>query len=87
MNRLDNGRSGKGIIFVVSSVSGGGKTTLINRLLGEIDGLSLAVSHTTRKPRKGESDGREYHFVPRTGFERMIAQGVFLEHASVYDHY
>lgn len=87
MKRLDNGRTGKGIIFVFSSVSGGGKTTLINRLLEEIDGLRLAVSHTTRKPRKGECDGKEYHFVPGSEFERMIAQDDFVEYALVYDHY
>lgn len=87
MQNLDNGRTGKRIIFVISSVSGGGKTTVVNRLLEDVDGLRLSVSHTTRRPRKSETDGREYHFVSRGVFEKMIEKDGFLEWASVYDHY
>jgi guanylate kinase len=87
MLNLDNGRTGKGILFVVSSVSGGGKTTVINRLLQNIQGLKLAVSHTTREPRKGEQDGVQYYYVSRESFENMIDEGSFLEWAEVYGHY
>jgi guanylate kinase len=87
MQKLDNGRTGKGILFVISSVSGGGKTTVINRLLENLDGLQLVVSHTTREPRKGECEGKEYFFVSRADFEKIIEKDGFLEWASVYDHY
>lgn len=87
IERLDNGNTGKGILFVISSVSGGGKTTVINRLLKRIDGLGVVVSHTTRDPRKNEVNGREYFFVTRCVFEKMIEEGRFLEWANVYGHY
>jgi guanylate kinase len=70
--------------LIVSSPSGAGKTTLTNRLLELISDLRFSVSHTTRKPRGGELDGREYHFVDRPTFERLIAAGDFLEWAEVH---
>lgn len=82
----DNGRSGKGLLFVISSVSGGGKTTVINRIVEVVEGLAISVSHTTRKPRRGEVDGRDYHFVPAERFEEMVAEDLFLEWANVYGH-
>ena len=87
MEELDNGLTGRGILFVISSVSGGGKTTVIKRLMEKIGGLHLVVSHTTRKPREGEQDGREYLFVSREVFKKIIKQDGFLEWANVYDHY
>jgi len=74
----------KGDIFVVSAPSGAGKTTLIRRLLSEVQGLRFSVSHTTRRPRPGEAEGVDYHFVDRTQFDAMIAKGHFLEWADVY---
>ena len=76
-----------GDLFVVVAPSGAGKTSLVNRLLEAERGIRLSVSHTTRAPREGEVDGREYHFVARAAFEAMIAAGDFLEHADVYGNY
>ena len=76
-----------GDLFVVVAPSGAGKTSLVHRLLGVETGIRLSVSHTTRAPREGEVDGREYHFVSRGAFEAMIAAGDFLEHANVYGNY
>jgi len=74
----------KGDIFVVSAPSGAGKTTLIRRLLSEVQGVRFSVSHTTRRPRPGEAEGVDYHFVDRAKFDAMIAAGQFLEWADVY---
>lgn len=75
---------GKGILFVVSSPSGGGKGTLIQRVLNKVPNLSYSVSFTTRAPRSGEVDGREYFFVDTKQFEEMIAGHEFLEWAHVH---
>jgi guanylate kinase len=75
---------GRGILFVVSSPSGGGKGTLIQRVLNKVPNLSYSVSFTTRTPRNGEVDGREYFFVTRDQFQRMIAANEFLEWAHVH---
>ncbi|MCM2328639.1 MAG: guanylate kinase [Lysobacter sp.] len=76
-----------GDLFVVVAPSGAGKTSLVGALLGAERDLRLSVSYTTRAPREGEVDGREYHFVPREAFESMIAAGDFIEHANVYGNY
>lgn len=73
-----------GILFVISAPSGTGKSTLAGRLLEHDPGLTFSVSHTTRQPRTGEQDGREYHFVDRSRFEVMRAEGAFLECAEVH---
>jgi guanylate kinase len=73
-----------GALFVVVAPSGAGKTSLVAALLREEPSLTLSVSFTTRSPRPGEVDGRDYHFVSRERFEAMIAAGDFLEHANVY---
>ena len=75
---------GCGILFVVSSPSGGGKGTLIRKVLSQVPNLSYSVSFTTRAPRNGEVDGREYFFVDRERFEKMVAAGEFLEWAHVH---
>lgn len=75
-----------GSIIVISAPSGAGKTTLVARLLASVPDLVFSVSHTTRPPRHGERNGREYYFVPRRRFERMIAQDEFIEWASVFGH-
>src|SRR6267142_5934240 len=75
---------GRGILFVVSSPSGGGKGTLIQRVLKQVPNLSYSVSFTTRPPRNGEVNGREYYFVTTERFEVMVAAGDFLEWATVH---
>ncbi len=74
------------LLLIVSSPSGAGKTTLANRLLTVVDGLRFSVSHTTRKPRPGESPGREYHFVERERFTELIRADAFLEWAEVHEN-
>jgi len=76
-----------GRLFVVTAPSGAGKTTLTRALLAGDPGLVFSVSFTTRKPRAGEVDGRDYRFVDHAGFERMIAAGELLEYARVFDNY
>ena len=73
-----------GALFVVVAPSGAGKTSLLARLLKDEPNIRLSISYTTRAPRPGEADGREYHFVDRPTFERMIAANEFLEHANVH---
>ena len=70
--------------LIISSPSGAGKTTLTARLREAVPGLRFSVSHTTRKPRPTEQDGREYHFVDRARFQELIAAGEFLEWAEVH---
>ena len=79
----------RGYLFIVSSPSGGGKTTLIRRLLAKPPGepLRFSVSHTTRPRRDGEGDGREYHFVSAADFEKMARAGEFLEHNEVHGNF
>jgi guanylate kinase len=72
------------LLIILSSPSGAGKTTLTSRLRERIQNLRFSVSHTTRKPRVGEEDGREYHFVSRETFERLIQLDEFLEWAEVH---
>jgi guanylate kinase len=75
-----------GRLFVVTAPSGAGKTSLINALLREDPRLKLSISYTTRSPRPGEQDGREYHFVDDATFLAMRARGEFLESAEVHGH-
>lgn len=74
----------RGVLFVLSSPSGAGKTTLARRLLAADDRLTLSVSVTTRPMRAGEVDGRDYHFVTPAQFEAMQATGALLEQAEVF---
>src|SRR5882724_2282161 len=78
--------TGRGMLIVVSSPSGGGKGTLIDRVLKTVPGVSYSVSYTTRAPRGTEQNGREYFFVSTATFEEMIRRGEFLEWANVYGH-
>ena len=71
-------------LFVVSAPSGTGKTTIVRRLVEEIPGVCLAVSHTTREPRDHERDGRDYYFVNDETFDEIRDQDGFLEHARVF---
>jgi guanylate kinase len=74
----------RGLLFVMSSPSGAGKTTLSRRLLGADSNISMSVSVTTRKPRPGEVDGKDYHFITAEHFEEMVKQGALLEWAKVF---
>jgi guanylate kinase len=75
-----------GLLFVVTAPSGAGKSSLIKGLLAAERGVALSVSYTTRPPRPGELDGREYHFVGLREFEAMLERGEFLESAQVHGH-
>jgi guanylate kinase len=74
----------RGLLVVLSSPSGAGKSTIARLLLAADDGISLSVSATTRPPREGEVSGRDYHFVSDDEFERMVQTGAFLEWAHVF---
>jgi guanylate kinase len=76
-----------GILFIISAPSGSGKSTLVNQLRSLVEGLDFSISYTTRAPRGSEEDGREYHFIRRAEFERMVAAGDFLEWAEVFGNY
>jgi guanylate kinase len=81
-------QAGSGTLYIISAPSGAGKSSLLRALLDVMGGeLALSVSHTTRYPRPGEVDGRDYHFVNRAAFEGMVGRGEFLEHALVFDNY
>lgn len=73
-------------LFVISGPSGAGKTTLIRGLLAQVPSLGFSVSYTTRPPRPGELEGRDYHFVDEERFGRMVQTGEFLEWAQVHGH-
>ena len=76
----------RGVMLVVSSPSGAGKTTLTRTLLERDRDVSLSISVTTRPPRPGEVDGVHYHFVDRPTFQSMAERGDLMEHAQVYGH-
>ena len=76
-----------GLLFIVAAPSGAGKSTLVKALLAEDPDLVLSVSYTTRTPRPGEVNGREYHFVDRASFQRMLEAGDFLESAEVHGNW
>jgi len=76
-----------GSIFMVVAPSGAGKSTLVNALLSHDAGIELSISYTTRAPRPGETDGREYHFTSADDFVARRGRGEFLEWAEVHGHY
>ncbi|HEX8749192.1 MAG TPA: guanylate kinase [Pyrinomonadaceae bacterium] len=79
-------RAARGMLIIVSSPSGGGKGTLIRRVLKTVPNVGYSVSFTTRPAREGEMDGRDYFFISQEGFREMIARGEFLEWAHVHAH-
>jgi guanylate kinase len=81
---MTTGRPDPGLLFVVCSPSGAGKTTLCRRLIARFPSLRFSVSHTTRRQRPGETDGRDYHFVAEDVFAAMEARGEFVESARVH---
>jgi guanylate kinase len=82
-----NGISRRGLMLVLSSPSGAGKTSISRRLLELDDGIELSISVTTRKKRPGEVAGRDYRFIDRTEFDLMVNRQQLLEHAKVFDNY
>ena len=76
----------EGIIVILSSPSGAGKTTLVKKISNEKN-YSISISHTTRKPRPNEKNGKDYFFVSKNKFKKLIKQNEFLEHAKVFDNY
>jgi guanylate kinase len=97
MNNRDFNRRNKGLpmittafsgsLFVVAAPSGAGKSTLVNALLAQEPGIQLSISTTTRPPRPGEQDGREYHFTSAEDFVARVESGEFLEWAEVHGNY
>jgi guanylate kinase len=75
-----------GLLFVVSAPSGAGKTTLCRTMARIFPGMHYSISHTTRPPRPGEKNGRDYHFIPAEDFQMMIDAGEFAEWAEIYGH-
>jgi guanylate kinase len=83
----ETGIARRGLMLVLSSPSGAGKTTIARKLLEQDLGIEISVSHSTRKMRKGERDGQDYHFVSHETFTKMRDHGEFLEWAVVFDNY
>ncbi|TNF74543.1 MAG: guanylate kinase [Acidobacteria bacterium] len=80
----------RGELFIVSAPSGAGKSTLIRKAIEGLAGhrgVTFSVSHTTRRPRAGEVEGKDYYFIDREAFEKMIAEDRFLEWANVYEEF
>ena len=77
----------RGLLLILSSPSGAGKTTLTRRLMDWDPAIRFSISATTRAPRPGETDGREYYFRSRTDFEQLVATGEMLEHAEVFGNF
>jgi guanylate kinase len=77
----------RGLMLVLSSPSGAGKTTIARRVLGEDPGITASISHTTRARRPGEVDGKDYHFIDKQTFTQMRDEKAFLEWAFVFDNF
>jgi len=76
--------SKRGHLYVIAAPSGAGKTSLLKALMARRPGLEFSVSCTTRNPRPGEVDGRDYHFIARKDFEHLVGADEFIEHATVF---
>ena len=77
----------KGMMFVLSSPSGAGKTTLTKKIAENNSNFIISVSHTTRKPRPNEINGKDYHFVSMKEFQSLVEKNSFFEHANIFDNY
>src|SRR2546426_11392433 len=84
--KRDRREGGRGLLFIVSAPSGAGKTTLVERLVVHTPHLKMSRSYTSRAAREGETNGVDYNFVTRPAFERMVADGQFLEWAEVFSN-
>ena len=76
-----------GNLFIVAAPSGGGKTSLVKKLVSDLANITVSVSHTTRKKRPGEEHGVDYFFVDEQTFMSMVDKGAFVEHAQVFNHF
>lgn len=76
-----------GLVFVVSAPSGTGKTSLVSSVLSNDPQLTVSVSHTTRPPREGEVDGKNYHFVSEQAFQKLVEEQKFIEYAKVFNNW
>jgi len=79
--------SATGNVFIVAAPSGGGKTSLVNKLVTSLSDIEVSISHTTRPARPGERDGANYFFVSEQKFMAMVSENAFVEHARVFNHY
>jgi guanylate kinase len=86
LQKIQKGIARRGLMLVLSSPSGAGKTTLSRMLLKADRGVELSISVTTRRRRRGEVDGRDYHFIDRARFDAMVKAGDLLEWAEVFGH-
>lgn len=77
----------KGNLFIVAAPSGGGKTSLVKKLVSEFNDIEISISHTTRTIRPGEVDKVDYYFIDKDQFMTMIKEGAFVEHAKVFNNY
>ena len=77
----------KNKLFIISAASGAGKTTIVKELLKKCSNLKVSISHTTRKPRPSEVNGKDYFFTEITEFEKMIEEGLFLEYAHCHGNF
>ncbi len=77
----------QGQLFVISAPSGAGKTSLVSEAIAHVGNLAVSVSHTTRSPRPGDVDARDYHFVQQSEFDRLIASHALFEHAKVFGNF
>lgn len=77
----------KGTLLIIAAPSGAGKTSLVRALVDSIPDLAVSISHTTRPPRPHEKHGVDYYFVSEEEFQALLEQGLFLEHATVFDHH
>jgi guanylate kinase len=80
-------KTSTGTLYVFSAPSGAGKTSLVKALLAQTNDIGVSVSHTTRDPREGEVNGKDYNFVSQDEFKSLIEQNAFLEHAQVFDNF
>lgn len=77
----------QGTLFIVAAPSGGGKTSLVKKLLHDVGSIEVSVSHTTREMRPGETNGIDYFFTSDVDFQKLIEQNAFVEHACVFNHF
>ena len=84
MNTSSDAPARTGMILILSGPSGSGKSSIYKAAIGDLGGIEFSVSCTTRQPRPGEVDGRDYHFISREQFDALVAENAFAEHAEVH---
>ncbi|MDD7804597.1 MAG: guanylate kinase [Endozoicomonas sp. (ex Botrylloides leachii)] len=77
----------KGSLYIVAAPSGAGKTSLVKAMVKSTPHIQMSISHTSRERRSGEQDGVNYHFTSVAAFKKMLAEGIFMEHAEVFGNY